>query len=266
MCIIFLGGTPEGGISFKSPGPMHHTRWMSKVIYSLKVWMFSCQFKLTKKESCALERVNVFIVKFYLKAWTTATNAASAPASDLVLLQKLAAFKEHDSEVSATAIGKLSSHLWYLSEDLIGLSLFDEHVSIDMKERIAHNIKNVEGNLNPPVKAVVNTLDIENLTLDYFASTNSMVLFTKLGLSDLILWTHPSTWANLEEFKQAKAIVGSLKVVNDNAERAVALVQNFSGSITKDEEQLQYLLQVVQDHRRMFPDSKKSTLTATRQQ
>ena len=38
LCIIFLGGTPEGEISFKSPGPMHHARWMSKVIYSFKVW------------------------------------------------------------------------------------------------------------------------------------------------------------------------------------------------------------------------------------
>ena len=88
----------------------------------------------------------------------------------------------------------------------------------------------------------------------------------QLGLPDKFLWTNPASWENLEEFKQAKAIVGTLKVVNDNAERAVALVQNFSGSITKDEEQLQYLLQVIEDHRRMFLDSKKCTLTATRQQ
>ncbi|MEL6606429.1 MAG: hypothetical protein AAFP20_24820, partial [Cyanobacteria bacterium J06614_10] len=114
LCVIFLGGIPEGGISFKSPGAMHHARWMSKVIYSLKVWMFSGQFKLSKKESHGLERVLVFIVKFYLKAWTTATDGVSAPASDLALLQKLTAFEECDSQVSKAASKKLASHLWYL--------------------------------------------------------------------------------------------------------------------------------------------------------
>ena len=36
-----------------------------------------------------------------------------------------------------------------------------------------------------------------------------------------------------------------LKVVNDTAQRGVALIQAYSGSLTGDEEQLQYLLQVV---------------------
>ena len=33
LCVIFWGCIPEEGISFKSPGPMHHARWMAKVIY-----------------------------------------------------------------------------------------------------------------------------------------------------------------------------------------------------------------------------------------
>ena len=47
-----------------------------------EVWMFSGQFKLSERESHNLERVLVFIVKFYLRAWTTATDAISAPAFD----------------------------------------------------------------------------------------------------------------------------------------------------------------------------------------
>ena len=119
LCVIFLGGIPEGGISFKSPGPMHHARWMAKVIYSLKVWMLSGQFKLSKKESKGLETILVFIVKFYLKAWTTATDGVTAPASDLVLLQKLTAFEEYDCQVSKAASRKLAYHLLYLSQELI---------------------------------------------------------------------------------------------------------------------------------------------------
>jgi hypothetical protein len=40
LAIIFLGGTPSKGISFKAPAGLHHGRWMAKALYSLKVWMF----------------------------------------------------------------------------------------------------------------------------------------------------------------------------------------------------------------------------------
>ena len=101
---------------------MHHASWISKVVYSLKVWMFSGQFKLSKRESHDLERVLVFIVKFYLRAWTTATDAISAPASDLALWEELIAFEECDSQVSKVDSKKLASHLRYLSVELFGLS------------------------------------------------------------------------------------------------------------------------------------------------
>jgi len=50
LSLIFLGSSPARGIHFMAPGPMHHARWMSKVIYSLKVWMFRSQFMLTAVE------------------------------------------------------------------------------------------------------------------------------------------------------------------------------------------------------------------------
>ena len=44
-------------------------------------------------------------------------------------------------------------------------------------------------------------------------------------------------------------IIRNLKVVNDVAERGVKLATDFSDIITTDEEQMQYLLQVVEDSR-----------------
>jgi len=49
------------------------------------------------------------------------------------------------------------------------------------------------------------------------------------------------------------------RVVNDQAERGVALIEEFTGHLTKDEEQLQFLLQVVQEHRRAYPNAQKKT-------
>jgi hypothetical protein len=60
------------------------------------------------------------------------------------------------------------------------------------------------------------------------------------------------TWPNNASFKNAQSFVKNLACVSDCAERGVALIQAFNNSITKDEEQKQYLLQVVEKHRKDF--------------
>ena len=48
-------------------------------------------------------------------------------------------------------------------------------------------------------------------------------------------------------------------MVNDAAERGVKLIQDFIAILAKNEEQKQFLLQ---DHRKLYPVSKKSTVIA----
>ena len=50
-----------------------------------------------------------------------------------------------------------------------------------------------------------------------------------------------------------KLTVHELKVVNDTAEGGVALIQAYSASLTRDGEQLKYLIQVVAAHRQAVP-------------
>jgi len=45
----------------------------------------------------------------------------------------------------------------------------------------------------------------------------------------------------------------------------VALIQEYNRLVTHDEDQLQFLMQIATEHRRAFPDSKKSTLLTWRQ-
>ena len=106
--------------------------------------MFSGQFKLTKKELHGLEIFLVFTVKLFLKAWTTATEGVLAPASDVALLQQLTAFEENDKEVANVASKKLASHLWYLSKELVALSLFDDSVPHDMRAKIVQKMREEE--------------------------------------------------------------------------------------------------------------------------
>jgi len=51
--------------------------------------------------------------------------------------------------------------------------------------------------------------------------------------------------------------VSTLTVVNDTAERCVKLIHDFHGLITVEEEQKQFLLRCVQEHRGMYPDYNK---------
>ena len=62
-----------------------------------------------------------------------------------------------------------------------------------------------------------------------------------LGLPDGFLGEDPDMWTDRDDFKAAQAIVNSLAVTNDHAERGVALISEATQSGRfRNEEQLQY--------------------------
>lgn len=93
-------------------------------------------------------------------------------------------------------------------------------------------------------------------------SLTTNTFFTILGLPDSFLSNDPETWSADKNYKSAEKIVQSITVVNDAAERGVKLIQDFNTILTKNEEQKQFLLQVVQEHCKLYPESKKSTVIA----
>ncbi|CAD6211110.1 GSCOCG00012795001-RA-CDS, partial [Cotesia congregata] len=56
-------------------------------------------------------------------------------------------------------------------------------------------------------------------------------------------------WCRNDSYKKCSEYFNTLKVTNDVAERGVALIEEYNNYLTKDEQQLQYLLQVVGEHR-----------------
>ena len=268
LVIIFLGGAPPGGIRFRAPGAMHHARWMSKVLYSFKIWMFRGQFRLTKKEERGLQRMCLFVVRVYAKAWIEASFSAQAPRLDLELIKALGTYDKIDSEIGDVALSKLSSHLWYVSEELVGLSFFDSDVSCETKNAMVTALRReeIDGEDSAPKRVTLPKKSVRDLHLEDFVSGRTLHFFRKLHLDEAFLDLPPDSWQMDEGFQRSSQIIRNLAVVNDHAERGVALIQEFNGSLTKDEEQLQFLLQVVADHRKAFPDPRKRTLAQTRPQ
>lgn len=91
-----------------------------------------------------------------------------------------------------------------------------------------------------------------------------MTLFEVMNLPHAFIDKDPDLWEAQEDYQEVAKTVHAMSVVNDHAEHGVALIQELSGLITKDESQLQFLLQTVAQHRQAYPDSKKQTLSGQR--
>ena len=264
LILIFLGdGQHEDSKqpSFRAPGAMHHARWMSKVIYSLKIWMFRGQFKLTQREERGLRHVCIFTTRIYMKAWMQAPLPTKAPLHDLNLLKELSSYQEIDKSSADAAFQKMKKHTWYLKSDLVCLALFDDAVDAEMKKAIVEKLLGPE--CAPPDILKLTQEQMSDMHLSDFVTPQSTYLFTVLGLEPNDFLGHdPMYWPEIASYNAAKKTIESLKVVNDVAERGVALAQEYNRKLTKDESQLQAIFQVVESHRKRYPDcSKKKTLT-----
>lgn len=140
LCIVFLGGDTEKKIKIKPPGAMHQARWMARAIYSLKICLLQSQFRMNVKDKKALQDVCLFIVTLYGKPWLECTVAIKAPNQDLCFLKAVKEYEKVDMTISKAAIRKFSNHLWYLCEETVILSLFDNEVDSQTKTKIITNL------------------------------------------------------------------------------------------------------------------------------
>jgi hypothetical protein len=58
------------------------------------------------------------------------------------------------------------------------------------------------------------------------------------------LHIYPSLWLNSSAYQKGKTIIEQLRNVNNSAERGIKIVEDYNNSITRDETQKQFLLQV----------------------
>lgn len=257
LTIIFLGGAPSSGISFKRPAGLHRARWMAKLIYSLKIWLFRTQFKLTSREIKGLQEICLFAVQVYIKAWYTAPSPCSAPRQDLWFLKAI--YQYPNRNISKIATNKFLGHLWYLSEELVALAFFDDNVPIETKREMVTALNN-PGIENPSKRANVEVMAINMKDLPDFVTANTMHFFEITGLSVDFLSQDPALWENSDTYVSVKTTLSRLRVVNDIAERGVALINEYNELCTKDEEQKQFLLLAVKNYRQQHSDRNKFTL------
>lgn len=259
LTLIYCGVTPPRGIKFSAPGAFHHARWMSKLIYSLKIYIFKNQFKLTKKEEEGLIKFNTFSCLVYMKSWFTSPVAIDATFNDLELLKKLYEFKDINNNCADLAIAAMKRHLWYFTEEMVGISFFCEKISLEEKMNMVKNLEKPSNITNIPRLDKNMSENIQEKSISDFVTKNTNYFFTLLNINiNEITEKHPSEWNSSEEYLDAKEKVLAIKVINDCAERGVQLITQFNQLISTDEDQKQYLIQVVEKNRKEYPTAKKS--------
>lgn len=249
LCLLILDETTA--TTFSPPGAYHRARWMAKGIYSIKIYLFREQFKLTKHEKQSLRRVCLFTATIYIKAWLSAPISEDAPVNDLVMLQRLEEYAETDSSTAHIALQKLKNHLWYLSEDLVVMCLFSDKISPDQKKEITQAMQK-RPKKKDSRRFEGKTTSFKDHQLKDFATSRSMNFFTSLNINARFLQQDPASWPEDAEYCKGKKKVSALRVINDCAERAVKLASDYNLLLTKDEEQKQLIFQIVEKSRKDF--------------
>lgn len=232
------------------PGAIHRARWMAKAIYSLKMEILfvanETVMKLTANELTAIRRFNRFVVLVYLQSWYTSRSVSDSPVNDIMLIQRLRAYD--DDQVKITGIAMMQRHSWYLTPELATLALFSSHVSNDQKSALLESMQLERG--QHVTKSIPQTISELRISRSFFENTGIDCSF----LSDPV-----NDWADNPLFQTASQLINNLPCVNDSAERGVALIQEFNASV-KDEQQRQFLLQVVEKHRKDFKTCNREEL------
>ena len=244
--------------ALQRPGADHHARWMSKSIYIMKMDLLLHQlpgFHWQKKKK--VHTMTLFVVFVYLKAWFSAPSLMSAATNDIDLFTSLQKFKTVHKKVSTATSTVLNRHTWYLTEELIPLSLFDEHLPIETRSLLATKIGQLTSGEMEICKPTLPTLR-PNSELADFIGERSTVLFDLLEIP--VDFLQHTDWHLQPEYVAAKNSLRNLSPLNDSCERALGLVTRLNTHITRNEESFQELIQVVEAHQKKYGNKTKEDL------
>lgn len=126
LMLNFLGAN-EAEVQFRRLGALHKARWMSKLIYCLKISLLEKSIEhlppgtiTSRHQVLKVRAFGTFITHVYCKWWLTYKKAVDAPWNDLQLLKRL---RQYDKYISESAVRAFHRHLWYLTAEMVPLSL-----------------------------------------------------------------------------------------------------------------------------------------------
>jgi len=253
LCYVYLGGTlPDKYIPFQlqAPSAYSHARWMSKVLYIMKLAMIKPDFV---NDIDSVRSLAVFYSVYYAKAWLTSPFASQAPSYDLAFIKALEEVCSakgnlpHDfSKIVKSALNKMQDHTWYLSERLVGLAFFDTSVDYSTKEAMRLALLKYKRKPYRKSQQMPQCSSFLNKHLKDFVGPDTYRLFDLLHFNEELIKKPVSNWLASPDYQHIVTVVENLSVVNDCAERALGMATTLYGSTRpQNEKQLQATYKVV---------------------
>jgi len=214
-----------------------------RVIYALKICIFRSQLlhRIEKRKINALMQFCAFIIRVYVKHWFQCQSSVLAPLNDLMLLKELKDYEICNQSIATSAQTTFLRHLWYLSEHISPLAFFDDRILVEQLRLMVQRLKDEN---NSAVEKEIHEKEIADCI-----NSKSMLFFESLKLDTSFLSIDPSLWNSDDAYRRAKATTKKMLVVNDIAERGVALANDYR-HMTKSEEDFQCLLQCIEKNRK----------------
>jgi hypothetical protein len=258
---------------FRQPGALHKARWMSKLLYSIKICMLEQQISDLPRGTIAnvqqREKVKHFVnfcTLIYCPWWMKCSTAVEAPWNDIVLYQNLLKYQDVTPVVVKSAQKAMRRHLWYLTAEMIPLALFSENVPSEDRQLIADKLLMLkpvdddftiqgrfgEGFGKPKFPSEINL----NTKLADLVTQDSWLLFRLLDLDADFLSEDVDEWPGTSSYENCVVNIQAINVVNDGAERAIKMGSDFLHCARK-EENFQNLVQVVEMNRKTLPNLRK---------
>jgi hypothetical protein len=160
-------------------------------------------------------------------------------------------YKNSSNGIYKLVLKVFLSHLWYLNDTLIGLAFFDSRIPDNIKAQMVTALDKI-GTDYPEQRLKLLVRCILTSELHDFVTNNTYKLCTAHNIKTDFLMTFPNAWINNIEYIDGCEKIKKLKVVNDATERGIVLMTYFNGTHTNQEDQQQYLLQVVENTNKIF--------------
>ena len=266
------GKVREVSFNMEDPGAFHHARFMSKAIYFIKMFMLLPQLTqldlITNVESVAIERMSTFIVLLYGQYFLQTALTTSAPRLDLGFWRNAKRYACVDLAISNAVVQSVHRQMFYLTEELVMLSLCDKDTDDSKKEELVRALlrqdRPQEFEPQKPkfkVELLLNKNPDEPKLAD-FVGPRSWLMFDIFDVDVLWMQYPPSNWNQNPEYQRFYGLLNGLICVNDVAERNVQNVCQYA-EFSKDSERRDRVVKVVNSHREMvdFSDLTKAELS-----
>jgi hypothetical protein len=104
--------------------------------FFLKIQLLSEQFEMTDEKRRGVKEMSTFNALFQSAAFLKSRLSSISPALNLKYLSMIHLYKEENPAAAKVAIDSVLKHLWYLTEQVIVLSIFDRQLDPVLRKGI----------------------------------------------------------------------------------------------------------------------------------